>query len=185
MRWDGLFADLEAQAAALSVAERSAEVEDRTRSETGRLSIAERLRPAIGSQVRLRCLGGVAVAGHLRRAHPEWLLVEEPAGREALVACSAVVSVAGLGRFSAVPGSESAVQARLGLRYALRMVARDRSGLRMYLADASVLDGTLDRVGADFVEVAVHAAGEARRRGEVREVIDVRLGALVALRRDG
>ena len=32
------------------------------------------------------------------------------------------------------------------------------------------VDATIDRVGADFVEVATHAAGEVRRRDEVREV---------------
>lgn len=184
MRWDGLFADLEAQAEALSSAERDAEIDDRTRSETSRLRLIDRLGPAVGSMVRLRCAGGLSLGGQLRRAHPEWLLLDEPAGREVLVSAAAILWVAGLGRLSEVPAGESVVRSRLGLRYALRTVARDRSSLRMQLADASVLDGTLDRVGADFVELAVHAAGETRRRGEVREVLTVPIDALVALRRD-
>lgn len=183
MRWDELFADLEARAQALSAAERAAEIEDRTRYEAGRIRLADRLRPAVGTAVLVRCLGSVLVTGKLRRAHREWLLVTEPAGNEALIACAAIVSVGGLGRLSEAPETERAVDARLGLRYALRSVVRDRSTLRLHLCDGATLDGTLDRVGADFVEIAVHAAGEPRRRAEVREVLTVPVNAVAAVRR--
>jgi hypothetical protein len=49
--------------------------------------------------------------------------------------------------------------------------------------DGSVLDATIDRVGTDFLEAAVHAAGEARRRSEVREVVLIPYAALAAVRR--
>jgi hypothetical protein len=51
MRWDALFADLEAQAEALERAERAAEVDERARIEVGALGLLERLRPAIGAGV--------------------------------------------------------------------------------------------------------------------------------------
>ena len=181
MRWDDLFADLEAQAHALSVAERDAEVAELTRLETSRLDLASRLRPALGTDVRVRCLGGMVLAGRLSAIGTGWLLLAEDAGREAFVATAAVVSVAGLGRLAA-PGR--ALDARLGIGHALRALARDRSVLRAGLTDSAVVDGTLDRVGADFVEFAVHAAGEPRRRGEVREVLVLPIGALAVLRRD-
>jgi hypothetical protein len=184
MRWDALFEDLEAQAAALVVAERSAEIEERTRSEFGRLSIAERVAAAIGSQLSIGVHGGLRVSGQLRRGHAEWLLLAEPHGREVLVAMRWVATVAGLGRLSA-PGSGGPVTARLGLRHLLRGIARDRSGVRMHLADGEVLEGTLDRVGADFVELARHAPGEARRRAAVLDVQAVRTDAIAAVRRDG
>jgi hypothetical protein len=66
----------------------------------------------------------------------------------------------------------------------MRGIARDRSVLRAHLADSTTVDGTIDRVGSDFLEFAVHAPGEVRRRAEVREVIVMALGTLVALRRD-
>lgn len=185
MRWDGLFADLEAQAAAMAGAELGAEVQDRTRLENSRLSLQDRLRPAVGSRIRLRCLAGVTLTGRLCRVSPEWLLLDEGAGREAVVACAAIGSVAGLGRAAAAPDSAPLIESRLGLGHVLRGVARDRSVLRLQLADSSVMDGTLDRVGADFVELALHAAGELRRRGEVREVLAIPFGAIVAVRRDG
>lgn len=184
MRWEALFADLEAQAAALQSAERSAEFEERTRVETGRLTLLDRLRPAVGAAVRVRTRGAGPVTGTIRQVGSEWLLLDEGSGREAVVALPAVTSIAGLGRLSAVPDTMGVVQSRLGLRYVLRGIARDRSALRVQLVDECVIDGTLDRVGADFLEFALHAPGESRRRAEVREVLVVALSAVAVLRRD-
>ena len=196
MRWDGLFDDLEAQAAELERAERAAEVETRTRGAVGELTVVDRLRAAVGTALRLRVTGGLAVTGTLRRVGPDWLLVDEDAGREAVIATAHLVTVRGLGRLTAVPGSQPRVESRLGLRSALRGLARDRAAVRLYLADtangagavgtpsgATVLDVTIDRVGRDFVEVALHAPGEARRRTEVRAVDLVPITAVAALRR--
>jgi hypothetical protein len=195
MRWDAIFADLEGQADALAVAERAAEVETRTRGEIGRLALVDRLRAAIDAPLRLRISGGVAVSGRLLRAAPEWLLVDEGGGREVVVASAHLLTVRGLGRYSAVPGSGSVIDSRLGLASALRGIARDRTAVRLHLAAAAAgegssasaltLDATLDRVGADFVEVAAHGAGEVRRRDEVREIELVPLRAVAAVRRSG
>jgi hypothetical protein len=184
MRWEGLFADLEAQAAAFDVAERAGEVDERARAETAYLRLLGRLRPAVGLPVRLRCVAGIGVSGTLKKVGSEWLLVDEVAGREAMVVIAAILTVSGVGRLSAVPGSESIVESRLGLSHALRGVARDRSAVRVHLTDGSIVDGTVDRVGADFIEIAAHAAGELRRRADVREVLVVSTSAIVTLRRD-
>jgi hypothetical protein len=61
-------------------------------------------------------------------------------------------------------------------------LARDRAGVSVVLRDASTLSGTLDRVGADHVDVAEHAPGEARRAAAVRQVRVVPLMALALLR---
>jgi hypothetical protein len=183
VRWDDLFADLEAQADALEVAERAAEVSERARIELGALGLIDRLRGAIGGPVRLRVAADLRIAGTLQRVGSDWLLVDEGVGREALVAMAAIHAVQGLGRVSAVPGADGAVPAKLGLRSALRGIARDRSAVRLHYGDGQVLDATIDRVGADFVEVARHAAHETRRRGEVREIVLVPIAGLAAIRR--
>lgn len=185
MRWNALFADLEARAAALSAGERDAEIADRTRSEVGRLRLVDRLRPAVGAQLRLTCRGGLTLAGQLGRVHPEWLLLAEDGGREALVALAAVTSIGGLASSSAAPDTMSVVDSRLGLALALRGIVRDRSPARLHLTDGTVLDGTLDRAAADFIDVAVHPVGEARRRSAVSQQLVVAIDAVVALRRDG
>ncbi|MDQ2797988.1 MAG: hypothetical protein M3Y06_12665, partial [Actinomycetota bacterium] len=133
----------------------------------------------------LRTTGSVAVTGVLSRVGPDWVLIDEGAGREALIPTAAVVSVRGLARYSATPDSLPVVESRLGLRHALRGIARDRSGVRLHLADGSTVDATIDRVGSDFVEVATHAAGEARRRQGVRDSELLPITALVAVRRAG
>ena len=184
MRWDALFADLEAQSDALDRADRAAEVDDRSRSEFADHHLRDRLRACVGGVVRLRVAGGATIAGTVRKVGPDWLLIDEEASRECLVPLSAVMSVVGAGRWVADPAADSAVAARLGLRSALRAVARDRSGVRLLLVDGAALAATLDRVGADFVEAAVHPVGEARRRAAVQEVQLVAFAAIAAVRRD-
>src|SRR6266545_7312566 len=146
MRWHSLFADLDGQLAAAGIAQRAAEVDDRARAEVGRIRLVDRLRPAVGQLVRVRCRGGVTITGALTGVGSEWLLLDEGGNREALVVTAMVISVSGLGRLSAVPGSEGVVESRLGLCHALRGIVRDRSAASVILADATTADGTIDRV---------------------------------------
>jgi hypothetical protein len=182
MRWQALFDDLEAQLAAADAAGLSAEVADRTRRETGLLRVADRLRPAEGHPVTV-ALGTVGnVHGRLLDSGPDWLLLEEHGAREALVPLAAVLGVTGLGARAETPGSEGEVGRRLDLRWALRGLARSRAGVALVLHDGSVVTGTLDRVGADHVDLAEHAPGEARRPADVRQVRLVPLPALTLVR---
>lgn len=180
MRWDALFADLAAQQAALEAAERSGEAAERSRIEAGEIGLAERFAGALGQPVRVRCGADVAVTGTVRRVGAGWVLLED-AGRDIVVRVEAVVSVTGLVRSVASP---SLVDARLGLRHVLRALARERAGVQVALTAGSVAAGTIDRVGADHIDLAVHAPGEARRRAEVRESVALPLSAICAVRRD-
>lgn len=184
MRWDALFSDLEAQADVLDQAERAAEVEERARSEVGALGLGDRLRAAVGAEVRVQCLGALSIRGVLRRVGPDWALFDEGAGREAVVVLASAQGISGLSRLSAAPESVSVVESRLDLRLLLRGVARDRSHVRITRIDGSTLDATIDRVGSDFFEVALHQAGETRRRSAVTEVVVIPFAALAVLRRD-
>jgi hypothetical protein len=183
VRWDALFDDLEAQAAALSHAEVAGEVEERTRGEVGKLEFWDRARGSLGAVVRIRLRGGVVLGGRLARAGPDWLLLEENGGRESVILTSGVLGLRGLGRHSAVPGSAGIVESRLRARQVLRALARDRSAVGVLLADGSAVDATIDRVGADFIEVAEHSSAEPRRRQEVRSVELLPLSAITAVRR--
>ncbi|HKC28480.1 MAG TPA: hypothetical protein VKB75_10760 [Jatrophihabitans sp.] len=181
MRWQGLFEDLEAQASALAQAARAAEVRDQIRGEFASVLLFDRMRAALGALVRVRVTGLGTVTGRLTRCGPDWLLIDEGDGQETLVATRWLLTVRGLGRYSAPPPGP--VEARLGLRHVLRGVARDRSRVQVRLVDELLITGTLDRVGADFVELAAHSDGESRRRREVRDVEIVSLHAIIAVRR--
>ena len=185
MRWDLLFTDLESQAAALERAERDGEVDERARIELARVRLVDRLAPALGRVLRITCRNGVTVTGPLVRVGAQWLLVDEPAGRQALVAVSAVTRIGGLARYTATHDWLGPIDSRLGLAHVLRGIARDRSGVRVDLIDASSVSGTIDRVGDDFFELAVHDVGVARRASEVREVAVIALAAFAVVRRDG
>ena len=180
MRWDALFADLEAQGDALARAERAAEIDERTRYEVSVSAIADRLRGAIGTRIHLSCLGGVSVRGTVRAVGVGWLLVDEDSGQESLVMTDAVCRLRGLGRRSA-PAEQAS--ARLGLSSALRGVARDRLPVLVMLRDGSTITATIDRVGSDFVEMAAHAVGELRRGAGVLATELVPFAGLAAVRR--
>ena len=182
MRWRALFDDLEAQLEAASAAELAGEVAERSRLELGRLRTAERLAAAVGAAVAVSVLGGGTVRGTVVDAGGDWLLLDEQSGREALVPTTAVLGVAGLPRATAPPDGDSRVGKALDLRWALRGLARSRAGVVLVLVDGGSATGTLDRVGADHVDLAEHPAGEARRAAAVRSVRLVPLAALAVVR---
>jgi hypothetical protein len=182
MRWEGLFADLEAQLAEADRADFAAEVADRTRREVARLRLVDRLRTAVDRPVVVAVSGLGVLRGDLAAVGPDWLLLREAGGRQALVPFAAVLTISGLSPLSAEPQTEGVVAARLDLAYALRGLARDRAAVAVIAAAGTTITGTIDRVGADFVEVAEHAPMEARRIGAVRSVRTVPLSAVVAVR---
>src|SRR3954447_6387363 len=124
MRWQQLFADLRAQFDEAEAAADRAESASRARAELGAVRLAERLGGTLGCTVTLRCRGAAHVSGVLADVGADWLLLEEAAGREALVATGAVIAVGGLGRQTAAPIEGGIVQARLDLRRAARAPAR-------------------------------------------------------------
>jgi hypothetical protein len=178
VRWDRLFDDLEAQLASEAAADLRSEVAERSRAEVGSLHLADRLRAHVGHAVDLRLRDGSPLRGTCRDVAVEWLVLTDGPAMQALVPLSAVVWVSGLTRaVDAVPG---VVLRRLGLPHALRALARDRATVRLRL-DGGEVTGTIDRVGADHVDLAEHPVGEARRPAAVRRVLSVRTGALLAV----
>ena len=181
MRWNGLFDDLEAQFEAAQSAEQSAEVAERARREAALLGLLDRLRPAVGSRVTVHLPGPIVLRARLLDCGADWLLLEEHEGREALVPMPAVVGITGPGA-AAAPHAAGAVAKRLDLRWALRGLARSRTGVVLALTDGTLVAGTLDRVGRDHLDLAEHPPGEPRRTGAVRQVRLVPLHALVLVR---
>ena len=203
MRWDRLFADLEARFDEIEDADAAAELADRQRVAFGAVRAAQRLAGSLDQPIRVRLAGGASIGGVLRTVGPDWLLLAEATARECIVALNAVTAVQGL--TAATAPEMTGLALRLDLRRALRGLARDRSpvavGLTGWLGglagtspsgaaagmgsasngSAEVI-GTIDRVGADFIEVAVHAAWEPRRAAAVRSVALVPLDAVVLVR---
>jgi len=153
VRWDELFADLEAQADALHQRDRDAEIADRTRAEQATVEVADRLRAAIGHTVTVR-VGGVGfLTGRVQRVGAAWLLLGT--GEEApwLVAWPAVIGVVGVPRRAVA--ADSRVTEGLGWPSTWRLLARDRALVHVVRFDASTVSGVPERVGRDFVELRV------------------------------
>ena len=182
MRWQQLFEDLTSQFEAEEAAPERAGSASRARAEVGALHLGERLAGVLGSPLVLTVRGAGQVAGTLVDQGVDWLLLEDGQGREQLVALDAVRSVAGLGRRTVAAQPVGGVRGRLDLRWALRGLARDRSTVQVVLDDGGTLTGTLDRVGADFVELAEHPADTPRRSESVQGVRAVVIGAVVLVR---
>ncbi len=182
MRWQALFDDLEAQLAAADAAELAGEVADRTRREAALVRLVDRFGAVTGADVAVHVLGAGLLRGRLVDTGPDWLLLDER-GTELLVPLGALLGVTGPLARTAAPDA-GAVAARLDLRWALRGLARSRTGVVLVLVDGSTVTGTLDRVGADHVDLAEHGRGEARRAGAVRQVRLVPLQALAVVRSD-
>jgi hypothetical protein len=175
VRWEQLFDDLEGQVEAAEAAELDAELRDRARAERARLRTVDRLRGSLGRPIDVRLRGGERERGTLRRVGSDWLLLETPPGREALLPLGAVTVVGGLSHRSTEPGSEGPVLARLDLRHALRALTRDRSRVGLVLDRELRLSGFVERVGADHLELA-DAPGST-------ELQLIPLSALVVVRR--
>jgi hypothetical protein len=163
VRWAAMFGDLEGQLDAAARRELEDEVDDRRRRELARIRLVDRLAAAVDQPLVVTVAGSGAVTGRLSAVGADFLLLEDTNRREALVPVGSVLSVTGLPRLAADPDRKLTVQARLGLAYALRAVARDRSPVVIALTDGRIVTGTVERVAADHLDLTEHGPDETPR----------------------
>ena len=180
MRWARLFDDLGGQLEAAEQAERAAEAADLRRLEVSRVTLEQRLAGAVGANITLSVEGIGALPGVLTQGGAGWALLQGAAGLETLVALSAVVSAVDLP--SAIGPADDEPDRALGLGFVLRRLARDRLTVTVVARTGETCTGTIDRVGADFLDVAEHPADRPRRSGEVRRVRTVPFSSLAVVR---
>ena len=158
MGWEedlfALFDDLEGQAEALYGADREPELADRSRAEYQQVTLASRLMASVEQELTLDILGVGAVTGVLGRVAATWCLVgggptEAPAW---IVPLATVSRVAGASERS-VPEVAWSPLTRLSFGSALRRVSDSGERCVVHLVDGARHDGTLRRVGQDFVEL--------------------------------
>ncbi|MDQ0030210.1 hypothetical protein [Arthrobacter bambusae] len=183
MRWDALFEDMEAQLASERLLDLESEISERARVEMAGIEVSARLRGAVGQKIDVQLRSGTRVSGTLSHVGSESLVLDV-GPHQWLVPVSAALTYQGLGRQARAghgKGSE-----RLGLASALRMLARDRAELAVYLLEPAreepMMRGVIDRVGKDHFDLAVMVPGEFRRSGNVAAVETVPFHSLAALR---
>ena len=178
MRWDALFADMEAQLASAHQLAQDSEVSERLRTDFAGIDLEARLQSQLGRQLKVDLGLPGSFEGALSHVGRGWIALH--GRRSAVVSLGHVVLIAGMDRFSAVDSPP----ARLGLASALRGLSRDRAEVQVYLAGqqaAAALDGSIDRVGKDFFELSLTPRGEPRRPGNVRGAGVVPLHAVAAV----
>ncbi len=153
-RWDDLFADLEGQLAAHRRAELEDEVAERVRIERASVHLADRLAAHLGQRATLRLLDGGTVTGVVEDLGADWLRVRSPGG-SLVLPLRAVVGAVGLGR-RARP-AEGDVRRRITWITVLREISRDRLSVRVALSTGHVVEGRMERVLADHVDLSVGA----------------------------
>jgi hypothetical protein len=186
MRWDRLLGDIEAAEDARARAEMLGEAAERSRLETARVTLESRLAAAAGSRLTIDLDGAGRCSGVVTAVGRGWVVLD--AGQVSwVVAVEHIRWVADLGRNAAPPPSAAGrrIYDKLGIAHVLRGIATDRAAVQLGLGAGETLAGTIDRVGADFVDVAVHAVGEPRRPREVRGRRTVRTAAIRFVRRSG
>lgn len=168
MRWDDLFADLETQ---LQFGQWEAVEQDAaelTRGVWAELTLMDRLRAAMGQRIQLILRDGNVQAMLLKAVGPTWVGGFDEVS-SVLIPRAAIVGVDALLRRAMVPSRP--LQSGPSLTSIYRMLARRREPLQVVMTGGTVLgEGTIDRVGKDHIDMALHARDEFRRENAVHGV---------------
>jgi hypothetical protein len=175
-----VFDELEAEFEAGLRREAEQEALAAVRAEVGATVLWEQLARRIGSETTV--LAGARVfRGGVVASHPEFLVLRAADGAEHLIRYGPAVSVALSAEPPTLRPAPSAASHRYQFALALRELARRREPVRVELVDGARCDGTIEAVGSDYLEVAEHDLGEARRRAAVRARRFVGFAAVVAV----
>lgn len=198
MRWDKLFDDLESQLESEITADELEVDAEEERLRLGRLSMRDRLvslhgRSAEHSPLTISVL---LVTGTRLVIRPvilgrDWMSADvvDDSGRPAqcIIPFAALAGIS-LGAnhitpsLATLPSSgHPGLSQRLGLSYVLRDLCRRRRAVSLLLVAGDV-HGTIDRVGRDHVDIAVHERGVVRRETAVTEYRLVPFASLVLVR---
>ncbi len=176
MRWERLFDDLEGQLSQESLAQRDADVVERIRAERSRITLSDRLLAHRGP-LQVVLSPGRLLVGDVVEAGAGWIVMQDGGRGPVLVPVRAIVEVDGLGWAS----GGSTVSAQLGIGHPLRRLARDRALVEIEDMLGRSLLGTIDAVGADALQVALHGRDEPRREANVRRRPTIPFSALTCI----
>ncbi len=203
MRWDDLFDDLESQLEQGITAEESDLLAEEERLRLARLGLRDRI-AAIGERApdHARDIRLTLADGSLIRFRPtgfgrDWFsgdMMDGADRRRSVVLPLAAIAAASLTHAQVQPSltppvvGRAALSERLGLAFVLRDLCRRRLPVELWLTgsrtsrDPARVHGTIDRVGRDHLDVAVHDADRPRRTAEVDEFRVIPFAAVVLVR---
>lgn len=181
MRWDNLFDDLESQLEHELWAEDVDVRAEEERLRLGRMSMRDRLLSLHASLAGCEYSIRVDLGGRQLKVAPssfgkDWMaarLIDDTSRRTQVVFPLGAVEgilldrTQSLASLAASPDEGAPkLSARLGLSFVLRDLSRRRCEVDIVLG-SSTFHGTIDRVGRDHCELAVHESGAPRRESSV------------------
>jgi hypothetical protein len=198
MRWDDLFDDLETQLEQGLAAEEEDLQAEEERLRLGRLSLRERILSVHDSYerrddytIRVQLISGESIPVRPATVGRDWISGDirdgSAAGRQCIVPLAAITAVSltreQVRRSLATTDrrTEVAVAARLGVAFVLRDLCRRRATLEVVTTGGSAW-GTIDRVGRDHFDLAIHESGQPRRESAVSEYRVIALSHLAMVR---
>lgn len=177
MRWDRFFEDLEGQLDSEWEAERAALDTEAERLRVARVTLRERLVAVTAeAAVSIDLWDATVLVGRVAGVGADWVAVDVASRRSGavIVPLSAVSMITAAGadlvRSARDATAGSPLAQRMGFGFVLRDLARRRVPVTVQLsgpAGGRALSGTIDRAGADHLDLAVHDAGAPRRAADV------------------
>ncbi|MDR6866370.1 hypothetical protein J2Y69_000962 [Microbacterium resistens] len=188
MEWERLFEDLEDQLASGWEAERAALDAESERLRIARLDLRTRLSALVRepTPIAATMTDGATVTGRPRAVGADWIALEPAESRVVVLLPLGAVALWTLdhGALLASGGPSeplSPLRERMTLGFVLRDLARRRAGVSLRVRPGTILTGTIDRAGADHLDLALHDAGEPRRTHAVRGFRIVPFSALISV----
>jgi hypothetical protein len=199
VHWDRLFEDLEGQLASEWESERAALDAESERLRISRLELRSRLRVLCVSAApaTLDLPGGKRVRARLNALGSDWIAATIAQAEESTSRRSSLIvplhAVRGLTidhglLLSSLDEADDAapvLRERMSLGFVLRDLARRRVPVRVVSVDDSDLHGTIDRAGADHLDLALHDPGEARTASAVHSFRIIPFAAVTSVQTVG
>jgi hypothetical protein len=176
VRWENFFDDLEGQLASEWEAERAALDTEAERLRLSRVALRERLsmlvdreRDAVPPSFDLA--DGTVLAAEVTGVGADWVALDGGRSGALVVPFASIASIgmphADVLRSARPAPARSALADRLSLGFLARDLVRRRIGVTVHLTHGRILAGTIDRAGADHLDIALHEPGTPRRASEV------------------
>lgn len=185
MEWEHLFDDLEGQLAAEWESERAALDAESERLRISKLTLHDRLRAmsALDAAVVLELAGGVRWNTVLRVVGADWVGVSTGDDSRLRIAPLSAIESLGVDHGTllgslAADAPAGGLRARMSLGFVLRDLARRRVPVTVGMRSGDPRHGTIDRAGADHLDLALHDPDEARRVRSVRGFRSIPFAAL-------
>lgn len=194
MRWDRFFEDLEDQLDSEWEAERAALDTEAERLRLARIPLRDRLvvlAETADVAIGLELTDGTTLSGTVTRVGSDWVAVTVEGGSSGTVwivplAAVATMALATQQLLGSVRGAHpgGALAQRMSLGFVVRDLVRRRIPVTVHLVTGRALSGTIDRAGADHLDLALHEIGAVRRADQVRGFRIVPFAAVAAMRLD-